>query len=87
MFGSSSRNIWVLILLMLAGVVVGGFIGDYAGMLPYMSWLQYGSDFGLITPVTLDLGIFMVQFGFTIRFSICGIIGIIIAIIVYRKWM
>jgi hypothetical protein len=33
----------------------------------------------------LDLGVLTLQFGLTIRFTIAGIIGIILAFFIYRK--
>jgi len=80
-----TQNIWVLILLLLAGVVLGGFIGSLLGDVPALSWLTYGSKFGLSSPLVLDLGVLTLQFAITIRFTIAGIIGIIIALLVYRK--
>lgn len=85
MRGRSSQNICVLLLLMLAGVVLGGFIGSALGDISVLSWLNYGSDFGLSSPLVLDLGVLVVQFGLTIRFTIAGIIGILLAFILYRK--
>ncbi len=82
---SDNKNIWILFLMMLAGIVIGGFIGNYLGQLEYMQWLQYGDTFGMAQPLILELGIINVQFGFTIKFSIAGIIGMIVAIIAYRK--
>ena len=81
----SSQNIWVLILLMLAGVVLGGFICSALGGNSALSWLNYGSSFGLSSPLVLDLGVLTLQFGLTIRFTIAGIIGIILAFFIYRK--
>lgn len=80
-----TQNVWVLILMLLAGVVLGGFIGNALGDVPALSWLAYGSKFGLSSPLVLDLGVLTLQFAFTIRYTIAGIIGIVIAILVYRK--
>lgn len=80
-----AQNVWVMILLILAGVVLGGFIGNILGDVPALSWLAYGSKFGISSPLVLDLGILTLQFAFTIRFTIAGIIGIIIALLVYHK--
>ncbi|WP_313529723.1 DUF4321 domain-containing protein [Anaerotignum sp.] len=80
-----TQNVWVLVLLLLAGVVLGGFIGNVVGDIPALSWLAYGSKFGLSSPLVLDLGVLTLQFAFTIRFTIAGIIGIIVALLVYRK--
>ena len=81
----SSQNIWVLLLLMLSGVVLGGFIGSALGGISFLSWLNYGSSFGLSSPLVLDLGVLTLQFGLTIRFTIAGIIGIVLAFFIYRK--
>ena len=81
----SSQNIWVLVLLMLAGVVLGGFNGNALGGISALSWLGYGSSFGLSSPLVLDLGVLTLQFGLTIRFTIAGIIGIVLAFLIYRK--
>ena len=84
MRGRSSQNIWRLVLLMLAGVVLGGFIAKLVGG-SALSWLAYGNSFGLSSPLMLDLGVLTLQFGLTIRFTIAGIIGIILAFFIYRK--
>lgn len=82
---NSGKNGWVLVLLLLAGVVIGGFIGDMCGGISALSWLAYGKTFGLTSPLILDLGIIVLSFGLTIKFTIAGIIGIIIAAIIYQK--
>lgn len=85
MKGHSSQNIWVLLLLLLAGVVLGGFIASLLGGISGLSWLAYGNSFGLSSPLVLDLGVLTLQFGFTIRFTIAGILGIVLAFFLYRR--
>lgn len=80
-----TQNIWILILLLLAGVVLGGFISQTLGGIPALRWLSYGSTFGISSPLVLDLGVLTLQFGFTVRFTIAGILGIILAFFIYRK--
>ena len=72
MRGRSSQNIWILVLLMLAGVVLGGFIAKLVGGVSALSWLAYGNSFGLSSPLMLDLGVLTLQFGLTIRLYHCG---------------
>ena len=74
------KNNWACFLLVLAGIVIGGFIGS---LLP-LEWLNYGQSFGLTSPVVLDLGIIAITFGLSIRISVASIIGIVLAIIIYR---
>ncbi|MBQ8803551.1 MAG: DUF4321 domain-containing protein [Tyzzerella sp.] len=81
---AGSKNGWVLLLLMLAGIVVGGFIGSLTQNVGALSWLNYGQSFGLDSPLVLNLGILVITFGLTIRITIASIIGMIIAGLVYR---
>ncbi len=74
------KNTWTCFLLILAGIVVGGFIGN---LFPD-TWVNYGQTFGLSNPFILDLGILCITFGLTIKITIASIIGIVIGIIVYR---
>lgn len=74
------KNNWACFLLILAGIVIGGFIGT---LFP-STWLNYGQTFGLAEPVKLDLGIILITFGLQIKITISSIIGIILGIIIYR---
>ena len=80
----STKNGWVLLLLMLAGIVVGGFIGTLTQDIGALSWLNYGQSFGLDSPIVLNLGILILTFGLNIKITIASIIGLIIAAIIYR---
>lgn len=79
-----SKNGWVLLLLMLAGIVLGGFIGTLTQNLPGLSWLSYGQSFGLDSPIVLNLGILVITFGLSIKITISSILGLVLAGIVYR---
>lgn len=74
------KNYWVLLIMVLCGLVIGGFIGSY---IPW-EWLNYGTQFGLTSPILLNLGIITITFGLTINITIASIIGVIIAIFAYR---
>ena len=43
------KNNWACFLLILAGIVIGGFIGS---LLP-VQWLNYGQTFGLSIKITV----------------------------------
>ena len=81
---AGSKNAWVLLILMLAGIVVGGFIGNLAAGTPGLGWLAYGQAFGLDNPIVLNLGILVITFGLTIKITIASIVGMIIAGFIYR---
>ncbi len=80
-----SKNGWVLLIMLLSGIVLGGFIGMLTARVSGLSWLNYGQSFGLESPVVLDLGLLVLTFGLTIQISIASIIGVVLAIIIYRK--
>ena len=79
-----AKNGWTLLLLVLAGVVLGGFIGRLAANVSGLSWLNYGQAFGLENPLVLSLGLVVLTFGLTIKITIASIIGIVLAILIYR---
>lgn len=79
------KNNWACFLLILAGLVVGGFLGQLAADHAALSWLNYGQSFGIDNPVVLNLGIMVLTFGLSVRISIASVLGIIIGIIIYRR--
>ena len=79
-----NKNGWVLLLLMLAGVVLGGFIGTLTENISALSWLNYGQSFGLDSPIVLNLGIMIITFGLNIKITIASIVGLILGGVVYR---
>ena len=78
------KNSWILLILMLVGVVLGGFVGQLANGISWLSWLNYGQAFGLENPIVLSLGLVVITFGLSIKITIASIIGIILAILIYR---
>ena len=79
-----NKNFWILLLLMLAGIVLGGFIGEMTAGVPMLSWLSFGQSFGIRPPINLDLGILVITFGLSIKITMASIIGIVIALLVFR---
>ena len=45
--GIAGKIIGHCFLLLLAGIVLGGFIGSLAAGVPFLSWLNYGQTFDL----------------------------------------
>ena len=79
-----NKNWLLMVILILVGAVIGGFIGEYIGSNPTFSWLRYGQSLGMSTPFTIDLSILTITFGATLKLTIAGIIGIVIALFGYR---
>ena len=79
------KNIWILIIFILSGIVVGGLLGNLAGRVDFLWWLSYGETFGLSEPITLDLQVIQITFGLMFEINISSIIGMVLAIFIYKK--
>lgn len=82
---TKEKNFWILLVFLLSGLVLGGLLGVLAESVDWLWWLAYGESFGLSEPVALDLSILKISFGFMIKINIASIIGMAIAIFIYRK--
>jgi len=58
------KNIWILLIFLLSGLVIGGLLGEFATKDDFLWWLSYGLMF---------------------KINIASIIGMAIAIFIYRK--
>lgn len=71
---------WLLVWLVLIGFVLGTVI---AQIFP-STFLNYGQEFGLNSPIELNMGFLILTFGLRFNITIAGIIGVIISFVVYR---
>ena len=79
------KNIWILMIFILSGLVVGGLLGDIAGKVDFLWWLGYGESFGLTSPLELDLSIIKITFALAFKINISSIIGLVLSIFIYKK--
>ena len=82
---AKDKNVWILIVFILSGLVIGGLIGQFAAKVDALWWLAYGESFGLSEPLKLDLSIIKLTFSIVLKINIASIIGMAIAIFIYRK--
>lgn len=82
---TKEKNIWILIIFILSGLVIGGLLGEIASKVDFLWWLGYGNIFGLTSPLELNLNIVKITFGLTFRINIASIVGMLAAIFIYRK--
>ena len=82
---AKDKNIWILLIFLLSGLVLGGLLGELANRVSWLWWLSYGEDFGLADPVTLNLSVLKISFSCMFRINIASIIGMAIAVFWYRK--
>ena len=79
------KNAWIVILFIFAGLVIGGLLGQVASQVDWLSWLAYGQTFGIQDPFVLDMNVLSLTFAFSIQINIASIIGLAIAIFLYKK--
>ena len=78
------KNFWILLIMLLAGIVLGGFMGQLANGISWLSWLNFGQSFGLDSPLGINFDVLVINLGLTIKITMASIIGIAIALIIYR---
>lgn len=83
----SNKNPILLILFIVLGGILGTFSGDILGSrISALSFLKTPYNIGTASPLLVDMKIFTLTFGVNIKLNIMSIIGIILAIIIYRKY-
>lgn len=79
------KNMWILLLFICAGLVIGGLLGQIASQVDWLNWLSYGQSFGIAEPFTIDLNVIKITLGFIININVASIIGLAISLFIYRK--
>lgn len=69
----------------IAGIVTGMLIATLAGGVKYLSWLSFGLNFGMPSPLELDLSILKITFGASININIAVILCITAAVLIAKK--
>lgn len=82
---TKEKNIWILIIFILSGLVVGGLLGELASKIDWLWWLSYSQSFGLESPIVLDIGVMKITFALMFKISVSSIIGMVLAIFIYKK--
>lgn len=76
---------WLFWILLFSGIILGGLLGQLAGQVSFLSWMGYGQSFGLEQPFVLNLGILNLTFSIMFNLNVASIIGVLLAVFIYRK--
>lgn len=75
-----NSRLWLLVLLLTAGAIVGSIIGEILGNTwPNLGILAKGFRVGVIRPFTLDLNVLTITFGFSLHLNVLG--GIVVLLL------
>ena len=77
----------ILTIVLLAGAVLGEFAARLTEDISWLSWLSFGSEFGISAdkPFMLDLGVLRLAFGIDVSLNIAIILGLALAFVFYKK--
>lgn len=80
---SRYRNPWILLLLIVTGVVLGGLIGSSLGnTLPILS---YGPGPLGLKDFQVDLGVLYIQLTLLLDINISSLVGLLLAVLIFNK--
>ncbi len=78
------KSMWVLLLFLVIGSFLGSLLGQALG--PLLPFLTLSSKaYGINPPFVLSLDMFTLTFGFTFRLTVAGVLGLFIALLIYRR--
>ncbi|MCF7807776.1 MAG: DUF4321 domain-containing protein [Candidatus Marinimicrobia bacterium] len=87
------RNVKIIALMIFTGAIIGSLLGDLAAaILPESVVRDFfvlafdSSNYGLAKPFVLDLHLFSITFGFTIRVNFMGVVGMGVAYYLLRYY-
>lgn len=75
---------WALALIVVVGALVGSVIAEIVVNMPYLDLMSREVRAGLDPPLTLDLRIVTLTIGFVVRLSLATVLGMIVAVWVFR---
>ncbi len=79
------KNKWYYTLFICIGTVLGAFLSEVTAGIKALSFLSYGLDFGLSTPLQAEFGTLLsLTFGFSFKLTIGMIICILLSVLLGR---
>ncbi len=70
--------------LVLIGIVVGTFVANICKDVSFLSWLAYGLNFGMASPLVLNLGVMQLTFAISIDLTLSVVIFVILSLVIGR---
>jgi ABC-type dipeptide/oligopeptide/nickel transport system permease subunit len=82
-------SVAVLLVILILGALIGSVIGEVIAYLAPGGFLENvfsrGVNPGLSEPAKLDLRVLTLTFGFTVKINLASLLGIVLALLIYRK--
>ncbi|MBP3378689.1 MAG: DUF4321 domain-containing protein [Clostridia bacterium] len=78
------KNFWLNFFLICIGIVVGSMVAELTAGVGALSWLSYGLDFGLTSPFVLDMSVFHLTLGISVKITISSVIFVALSLVLGR---
>ena len=75
------KGFWLNFFLICVGIVTGSMVAEMTSGIPALSWLSYGLDSGMKSPLVLDLNVLELTLGLSVRITIATIIFTILSLL------
>lgn len=75
---------WVLVFVLVVGGLLGSVIAEALGGYPALAFLTRDVRAGIDPPVELDIRVFRLILGFTIRLNLAIVAGMVLAVWLFR---
>jgi len=82
----SGKSTAFFIFFVLLGALTGSLLGEMLANISALNFMNHVYTIGTASPVTLNLGVFALSLGVNLKLNVMSIVGIILAIILYRKY-
>lgn len=76
---------WQTIFLILAGIVIGALVSELTKNNESLKFLSFGLDFGIPTPMTLNLRVLTLTIGFALNITVSTIVFVILSVLLGRR--
>lgn len=90
MRGGRTHGIWIFLLVLLTGALLGGLLGEIiaetpslAGLAPFLTKKHLIFD---VSPVNINLFILQIKLGFTLQPNLISVLGMIIAFVLLQRF-
>lgn len=82
------KKTFVFLLFFLTGITLGALLSNLTQKVGFLSWLNLGQAIGIgyPNPITLDLSVIKVSFGFQVDINIIKMLCIILSLWFYKKF-
>lgn len=78
------KSFWLNFFLICVGIVLGAMLADLVAGSAALSWLAYGLDFGTAAPFVLEMNVFTLTIGFSVKITVATILCVALSLVLGR---